>query len=222
MGKKIMYILLLIITIIPMKHINANEIYTCDYKEKARLNKIAANVSFSIEYKETNKGVEFTTIITNLHPDIYIIDTSTNKKYYYNAKSANPKEIKISGYKDGVSIRYEMHMVNKICKETLLTFKYANFPPYNPFYKDPLCKDIKEFSLCRKWIKVNYNYNEFKKQVEKYKTETIVEVEKDIEKGYLFNFVDFYLKYYMYILPVIILVSSGIIYIVNRDKEFNF
>ncbi len=215
-------ILLFLIILFPFS-IKAEEIYTCDYKEKARLNAIASNITISTDYVEKNNSVEFSVIISNLHPDVYIIDTVKNVTYYYNENQSNPNEIKISGYKDGINVRYEVYSVKNICRENLLTNKYVTFPPYNKYYNDPLCKDLSNFVLCKKWVKVNYKYDEFKEQIEKHLKQKGKEKETPEEVDDYFNkFIEFYVKYYIYILPSIIILGFIGIFILDRKKEFRF
>ncbi|MDD2518528.1 MAG: hypothetical protein PHI05_03700 [Bacilli bacterium] len=202
---------------------NANaEIYTCDYKEKARLTSIASNVTISVDYKENNNQVEFITTLNNLHPDIYVKDIVKGVEYRYNTNASNPKELKIGGYKDGISIKYEFHSVKEICPENIVATKYVTTLPFNKYYNDPLCKANSNHSLCRKWIRVNYNYNDFKKQFETVEEEKPIEEEKEEIVDYINEIIQFIIKNYKYIIPPIILVGVAILYYFDRKKEFRF
>lgn len=222
MKKYYLFSILLISFILFPSIANAEDMFTCDYKEKARLNAIASNIVVSIDYIEKGNSVEFIVTLSNLHPDVYIIDNIKNTNYYYNEKSSNPNEIKLKGYKNGVTVRYEVHTVDRICRETLLLSKYAALPPFNKYYKDPVCKGLSEISLCKKWVRVNYDYEEFKKQVEKHKNNQLPVEETKEDEDYLFDILQFYLKYYIYILPSIALFSVGLIIVLNRKKDFRF
>ena len=222
MKKCYLFSILIISFILFPSAASAEDIYTCDYKEKARLNAIASNIVVSIDYTEKANSVEFLVTLSNLHPDVYINDSVKNEKYYYNKNSSNPEEIKLKGYKDGTTVRYEIHTVDRICRETLLISKYATLPPFNKYYKDPVCKGLSEINLCKKWVRVNYDYEEFKKQIDKYKKDRLPIEEPTEDDDYLFNIIQFYLKYYMYILPSIAVLSVGLIIMLNREKEFRF
>lgn len=200
-----------------------NEFVTCDYKEKARLNALVSNLMISADYVEQGNSVTFEVTISNFHPDIYIVDTTSNVTYYHNPNQPNPSEIKIGGYRDGQTVKYEIYSVKTVCYDNFITNKYVTLPPYNPYYKDPLCKDIPNYILCKKWAKVNYSYDEFKSQIEKYKKKQNEEVESPNENDdYLNWFISFYIKYYIYILPSIIILGVAGIIILNRQKEFRF
>lgn len=227
--KKLIKIILFLIIVFPFG-IKAEEIdsydnwYTCDFREKARLISIASNLALSTDYFELNNMVEFSITISNPHPDIYIVDTIKNENYYYDPSSANPAEIKITGYKDGITVKYEIHSVDIVCMENLIMSKYVTLPPYNQYYKDPICKDIPDFSLCKKWVKVNYTYDEFIEQVEKYKAglEEETQTPEDDYDGYFNELIEIFIKYYIYILPIIIILGIVGINILKRRKEFRF
>lgn len=201
----------------------ADNIYTCDYKEKARLNAIASNITVNVDYVEAENNVKFIITLTNLHPDIYIKDTNTNIEYKYDAKSTNPNELKISGYKDDQNVKYEVYSIERLCKLDILITRYVTIPPYNKYYNDPLCKKNSNHSLCKKWLKVNYNYETFKKEIEKKESQVPIEPdEKKVEKDFLTKIIMIFINNYIYIFATIIIIGSGTIYVLYKYRKNDF
>ena len=59
-----------------------NTIYAlCDYKEKSELQSLAGNLNFTYNYQENGEGinsnVKFSITITNMNPNLYIVDQTT-------------------------------------------------------------------------------------------------------------------------------------------------
>ena len=71
----------------------------CDYNERSRLQSLASNLGYSYNYTETDEGinskVNLSITITNLMPELYIVDQTNINAYYYNPS----KEITINNYK---------------------------------------------------------------------------------------------------------------------------
>lgn len=224
MNKTIKYLFLIFLIIFIPNPIKAEEIYTCDYKKRARHNSIASNIMFNLDYIEKNNSVEFFITITNLHPEIKIIDTINNKTYQYNSLDSTPKEVKISGYKNGTIVKFDLYSKELICQNNLLFSKYITIPPYNKYYKDPICDDFKEYSLCKKWVKNNLTYEDFKIQVLKYKTKVEEEKKKQEELNKKNNvIIDFLKNNYIYILSTVIVVGVvSILFIKKKNKDFRF
>lgn len=193
----------------------------CSYKEISRMKSLVSNINLIYDYKIVDNMAKFDITLTNITQDIYIYDFVNNKNYYY-ADTING-EIKISDYmvKTG---SFKFYSTNQSCYGLFLGLKYYTFPNYNIYYNDPLCDDISNFSLCQKWIRMNYNYQEFKKIVNDYKNKTNNSEEEQIvveyEKTLLNKIVEFYVKYYYYILIFIIVICSIIIVIDRRKNSF--
>src|SRR5574344_531645 len=79
MKGKILLIFIAILMMLPV-YVKASN---CDYSEQARLKRLASNVTTSYDYIESNDSVKFSVTLTNLNSDIYILDKSTGKTYYY-------------------------------------------------------------------------------------------------------------------------------------------
>lgn len=209
-------IFLVIVLILLFPNIVKAYSFGCDYNEKARLTTIASNINVDIDYIEKNGSVEFVVILNNLHPELYIIDTSTNKEYRYNDK----KEIKISGYKDGQSIIYEVHSTKDICSDTLLLNKYATFLHYNKYYNDSLCEGLSDFYLCKKWVNNDYSYDNFAKEINKYLKSKEQNGKSDIDldgENWLMKFLK---ENYIYVIigTLIVVILLGL-FIKNQTKN---
>ena len=211
-------LLTIFIILIPNK-VNA----LCDYNTKARLKSIAANVTFSTRYIESNSRVELFVTIANLHPEIYIKDVTNYKFYYYNASVANPHEIKVGSYFPGRTVKYEFYTTKAGCTGEILLVSYANLPPYNKFYSDPLCQGIEDYSLCQKWAKINISYNQFKQKIEIYKHVEIEEPVEEIpveEPIHINVIAELWEKYYVHILSSIVIICMA--YIIRIKKKDTF
>lgn len=212
--------LLLIITILFIKiDISALTYGGCDYSSISRLRSLISNVNISYDYKFVDNLVYFDVTLNNIPPNVYFIDSNTNIKYtYYNTQDG---EITIYNY-NGYSGNYKFYSALDACYGISLGTKYYKFPKYNYYHNDPLCKDIPNYSLCKKWANVTYSHDEFEQLIIKYKEKT--EDNSDIEdnvrykKNPLDVLVDLYINYYYYYLGSIIIICL-IIIIVKRRKE---
>ena len=198
--------------------------YLCENAEMARLKKIANNVNFSYVAVEANNKATFTITITNLNPDIVIVDTIRNKTYKYGDNKSNPTEITIGGYQSKQQLKFEMYSNNGKCSDLVVRLAYVPLPGYNPYYKDAICKEISDYKLCQKWYGHNLSYANFKKEVEAYKKNaSIVPNETEDENKQIYEqIIRFWSKYYLYILGAIILVSFGGILWLRKKDSFNF
>lgn len=193
----------------------------CNYSDVSRMKNIVSNINISYDYKIINNEAYFSITLNNLTGEIYFYDTTTKINYYYN--NTNNGEITISGYKLYPG-NYRFYSNKKECYGTYLGSKYYDFPSYNIYYKDPLCSDIPNYSLCQKWVYVKYSRDEFEEKVYEYKESKNISGEKEInveyQKTFFDTIVEIYIKYYYYFLGGLILVCSVIIVINNRKNHF--
>lgn len=206
--------LLLLILFIPFE---TKALY-CSNAELANLKKIAANISYSYDYVETNNEVKFSITLTNLNKDFYIIDKSNNKRY-----NKTP-EVTINNYKSGQVVRYQVNSNTENCQEEILYTLVITLPTYNPFYKDRLCQSIPNYKLCQKWSSHGLNYERFQKNVQSYldslknnPNNNYEEEIIDLDLGTII--LNFVLKYYYIPLLMIIIGSSIGIYFVNKRSN---
>lgn len=197
----------------------------CGYNEKVRFQSLASNLNFTYDYREIDKGkefygVQFKITITNLHPDIYIYDIERGQNYYYN----NQNEISIDGYLSGSSIGFMVYANSGGCKGEYLITNYVTLPPYNRYYIDPICKGVTDYKLCNRWSRVTLSYDEFIKDVTKYKEEKNREeiiIKTDEEDELLERIITFLSKYSFYLFGSIIIVCSGLIFYLNHKNDFD-
>lgn len=186
----------------------------CSNSEKVAYQSLAKNISMSYEYIEENENTQFYVTFTNVLEGFYLKNLDTKETYYYTGS-----EMTISGLEQGKNYRYGIYTTYIGCDSIILYTHYLNLPYYNPYYKDELCTGIENFKYCNKWINKKITYEEFKKNVEKYseKNNDVQEEEKTENIGLFDIIVEFYLKYYILILPIIII--SGIIIIRKHNKK---
>lgn len=193
----------------------------CDYSTVTKMKSIIKNINISYDYKIINNEAYFDVTINNLTDDIYFYDTSTNKNYYYS--NTNEGEITIYNYNND-SGSYKFYSNVNDCYGISLGSKYYKFPNYNKYYNHSLCADIPNYSLCQKWINVNYSEEEFEAKVLEYKkiedTTTEEETKVEYNKTVTDRAIELYISYYPYFLGTIIFVCCTIIFIHNKKNSF--
>ena len=193
----------------------------CDYSTVSRMKSIVSNINVSYDYTIIDNEPHFNVTINNLTNDIYFLDTTTGKNYYYS--DTNNGEITIYDY-NRTSGRYKFYSNIGDCYGISLGTKYFDFPIYNRYYNHELCSDVPNYSLCQKWVNVNYSEEEFEKLVFDYKnSKNNVEEEKiqiEYEKNIIDIIVDLYINYYYYFLIGLILICTTIIIVNNKKNRF--
>lgn len=190
--------------------------------ERVMLRNLAANVIFSKIDKEIGNNLSFDIRINNLHEKLVVKESKTEIEASYSSAIKDTREVILTGYDHGRTVTFDIYSVNAKCvndREVILT-SYVNLPPYNKYYKDPLCDNISNFNLCQKWSNVDMSEKEFQRRVEEYRESLIPEEEPD-ESFFrtISSLFDFIIDNYAYILIAIIVIGSGII-INERRKEF--
>jgi len=207
-------ILLLILAIIPIK-INAE----CSTTELSRLKTLANNINLSYEYDEANPS-NFRVVINNIVPEIYVTDQYNID--YYTYQNANNGEVITNNYIGATNIKFNIYSNNVNCQSELLTTKTITLPLYNSYYYDNVCIGLEDYELCQKWNSYTGTFEEFQTTVNKYK-ESLNKKQEDKQQTNSIsrnNFIlDFYLKYYYIILPIIIVLSSAYIYFKNKKDK---
>ena len=204
--KKIIFILLMFIG---MSSVDAAY---CDYIARGNEKKIASNVTFAYDYV-MGEEVTFNITVNNLFENLQLRDP--NGKIY-----TGEEEIVITGFKEGQTVRFEIISPNDECGNELLYTKYIVLPNYNRYYNDPVCKNT-NFSLCQKWVKNNYTYEEFVRLVNDYKKTSSSEVDEKKEEPTYQNIIAFFIEYW-YIYTLLILLLIYIIYKIREEKKIGF
>ena len=195
----------------------------CSVADKMRYNSLATNIVTSYDYIEKDNSVSFNITIHNVHSDLVLVDKSTNKRYQSNKSGLN--SFVISGLDDGKNYSFAVYAKAGDCSSRLFNTLYVNLPKYNKYYKDPVCDGASNYLMCQKWAETgDMTYDEFKKDVENYKSDNIAIEESVVveEKKWLYIIGDFWAKYYLYILSSIIVVTSIILIIIKKRDSYDF
>lgn len=194
----------------------------CDYNERNELQALASNLNFSYNYSETNEGinskVNFSITITNMVPELYIVDQTNIKVYYYNPN----KEVTIDNYQPGSTTQFIIYGNSGGCNGTEIINNYVTLPSYNRFYKDEVCNGVNNYKLCNRWSRVDLSYDDFVKKVNDYREQIKQEIPPIIkEKSILELIFDFIAKYSFYVFGLIIVICSGLIVHLKRKDDFD-
>lgn len=217
MKKKILLIIIMIL--FGMSSVKSLTYGGCDYSTVSKFKSLVSNINIYYDYHISGNQAYFDITLTNITPNMYFLDMEKNITYTYN--DTNNGEITIKGYSNQ-SGSYKFYLQE--CNNVLLGTKYYKFPTYNIYYNDPLCSDIPNYSLCRKWVDINYSYDEFERRVEEYKSrveeEDLKPTNIEYHKSILEIIADIYVNYYYYFFIAIILVCGSIIFINRRKNKF--
>lgn len=188
----------------------------CSDSEMIRLSNIANNINVSYTFNETTK--KFTIRFTNLTKDVTIKDVFNNKKYNQNT------DIIINNVSSG-SYKFNMY---SMCDNELIKTKYIELPYLNNYYKNEECKGIEDYKYCRKWLNKKIDPEKWLQEIKKYKKsiendnkkEEIVKTETSFARLKKI-FINFYVSYYQFLLPCIVLTIIVVIIIKNKkDRLF--
>ncbi|MDD3187513.1 MAG: hypothetical protein PHD02_03460 [Bacilli bacterium] len=192
----------------------------CDYNEYNEILKKAGNVNIMVDYKELEDSAVFTITLYNIQADEYIVNNETGNKYYY--ADTNNGIISFNNITEPKIYKFTIYSTLNQCDDSALATLYATVPTYNKYYKNKLCEGIEDYKLCQRWSTIDLTYEEFKSQIDSYKASKIEEADKDDTYKSIFDYMlDFYLKYYYYLLPSIIVISIISIFIIKkRENKF--
>ena len=212
-------LVLLLFLFFSMSRVNAA---ACDNALKVDYQNRATNISYTYTYNDSNNT--FNILFTNITDGLFLMDMNNMKEYRNNAEITVYNAIPGNRYRFGVFTSDD-----NPCKHSSVYNIYVSLPFYNPYYNDALCDGINNYKYCKKFVKKNITYDEFKENVVNYRNslEQSSGIKDDdvikptlLEK--IFNSIlDLYIKYYFVILPSIIVIT--IIIIIresNKDKLF--
>lgn len=191
--------------------------YYCNYNDRAKVKKLASNIVTTYNPIISGEKASFDITISNVFDNLIVRDVNSERNY------SGSKEITIKNYQEGQSYKFEVYTDLENCNDEVMYVFYVNVPYYNPYYTDKLCDDIKEYSMCQKWMSYKVNYDKFKTNIAIYKNKADDGngEEPNHEKSIFDEVVDFLLKYYPYILVTIIIVSLIQIYRLNKKNSFD-
>ena len=185
-------------------------VYACNSSIKSEQKMLANNVNFNLDYRIDNDNAIFKIIVTGLNEDLYIVDEN-NRKYYG---------------KDGTSFVFDNLTGGKKYKFTIYsdTYDFCSFgslknktittPIYNKYYKDDLCLNHQDSSLCYRWGSVEMDYDEFKKKISQIESDAIIQPDDNKKnKNY---------SGYLGIAVTFVIIISGLIIIFVRRESVGF
>lgn len=212
MRKKIICLVIGLTILLP-GHVNGA---MCTNEDKLKFQELARNITANYEYVEENGDVTFTIKFNNI-PEGFIIYNFTDDKKYENPGS----ELVVPAEKNK-SYKFNIFTSDIACHLSPLHNIYITVPGYNKYYNDDLCEGIEDYKLCYKWLNMTMEYDDWKKEVNKYieklnKKEE--KKEKEIEKGIFETIFDFINTYYLILIPGIIILFVLIRIIYNKKHD---
>ena len=207
--KKFFLILLFILFI---EKINAE----CSSFDVLRQKSLVSNVNYSYDYYIVDNKAYFNVTLSNLTPEMYLIDSLNNKYSYYNSKNG---ELFLNSYSNNV----EFTFYSTNCNNEKIGKIIINFPIYNEFYNDSICQGYNKFIWCKKWSNKVYSKQEIIELKEKQaKKQKILERNNETSSDRFYDKINtFYIKYYYVFLPIIIIIGIFSIIFVNKKQKFN-
>lgn len=184
----------------------------CNQQETIRISKLMSNVNSSYTFNEEDQS--FTIRFTNLVDDLYLYDENYFEAYY-----PENGEVVLEDNIPGAS--YEFTIRSTKCDDTKID-RYVTLPFYNPRYSDELCNGITGLNLCYKWADVPLmSDEEFASEINAYKNrKTTQEQEKEEVDGLFDIIINFFVKYYFIVIPVVIVLCVvGIVLKVKLNKK---
>lgn len=190
----------------------------CDKEHITKLKELAGQVEVSYEYLDYSEeilsggnGSYSTNIykvsINLIDEDLYLI--YNKKNFYHNDNNNGIIEIYAnSGYVD-----FSIH--TKTCADYKLRKVDLLLPKFNIYSYKEECKLVEEYNLdvCNPWYQGTITDSSFKKAIDKYLNLSVSEMNFQ-------NFIiEFFKKYYLYIVSGIIFISVFIILFVNYRKK---
>ena len=220
MKKIYLFILMLVLPI----SVFARAKTGCDYAVLSKLKKYASNVNLIYDYKIVDNEAYFNITINNIVPDIYILDETSGKTYNY--ASSNNGEVVIPDVHGVKKLKYKIMSTNASCIDELLLTQYITLPVYNKYSADPLCDGLENYSLCYTFLETDLTYDEFKEKIEAYRNRKPVEEEETVIKEHVKTdwekFLDFMMKYGLYIMAAFAILITIISVRRSKKNKFDF
>lgn len=210
---RVIYIIVFLFCLFP-NIVIARSKTKCDYTLLSNIKNMTNNINITYTYHIENDIAYFDITLTNLKEDIYFIDNTTNKAYYYT--DTNNGEITINNYSIN-KVSYSFYSNNSECLDEKLTIKYVNLPLYNYYYNYPECEGVTNLKACEKWSGYVASEEEFRNTVNSYKNKNSNnENSISLQDTTWFNkLVKMYTTYYYIITPLFVGVIVGIVYLIK-------
>ena len=187
---------------------------SCDYTLTANLKKLASNINITYKYRIIDDEVYFDITLANIQSNLYFIDSKTKNTYYYS--DTNNGVITINDYKSG-SVSFSVYSNDDECLDEKLVVKKVKLPFYNKYYKLDECLDNNSF-VCNKWTDNYVNYNTFLDYTKKSSGSSLNYEVVETNNDSINRFIEFIISYYYIILPILIIVIVGVLYLIRFIK----
>ena len=183
----------------------------CSSEETSRLSRMINNININYEYNYDSNN--FVVTFSNITSDFIVTYMNEGNDY------VSYDELEFDNVLSG---NHRFKIYSKKCN-SISIIRDVTLPHYNEFFNSSECKNIQDYSYCNKWLPNEISYDIFKEKVDKYK-ETInkpTEQEEIMSKKSVLDIIadiikEFYVRYYIVLLPMIILALCAIIYL--KDK----
>ena len=193
----------------------------CIGEEKDRLQKFANNITYTLEEVPIADNVYFKATFTGLTTGVSLFDPISFQYYNYTGSNETTGEIEINSLSSGRSYMFSIYGTGNCSSEKIRTIT-INTPYYNKYYDDPICEKAKNYSLCQKWVQNDLNYEQFTAKVNEYiKQNTVKPNDNPVVDNNIFDFLEFYHKYYWPLLIGLIVVFIVLIIIWNIQNKKN-
>ena len=192
----------------------------CNTEELAKYKKLASNVNYSMEpvivKDKDGNGDDYAKIyltFTNLVDNLHIVNDYTFAVY-----KANNGIIKLDCADGGITA---FSVRSSKCPDVKLMTFHIEFPQYNQYYNQDICKNYQSFPVCQKWVESAIYEDDIKNYIDKNTVKTEETINKKDVKGIFDYALDYYIKYYYIAVPatIVILVMIILIYKVYKRKK---
>lgn len=183
--------------------------YECSSADRERLQKLADNITYTVDSYIDNKGnIKFQIIFAGVSKEISIFNAETYKYYFYlDMENKGIGEVLINNLSDNNKYMFDISGALRCNKNTIRNI-IVNIPKVNDFYESKLCKDATEYYLCQKYANVNMDYNEFESKVTNYikskERSNDNSIINNVDEENCLKFLKLYQKYYFFTLIVTI------------------
>lgn len=198
--------------------------YECSQSDRERLQKMANNISVTLEEKNVDGVIHFDATVAGVSKEIRLYEQSTFV-YHRNITGNAIYEIVFERLTQGKTYTYKV-VGDNVCKNYTFRTIRLSIPKYNSYYNDSICNKAKTYNLCQKWYDTsNLSHEEFVSKVASYIENNITEnikpnVSNDNDDFYML-FMRFYDKYYYIVLFSLIICLSILIYLWIRANKKN-
>lgn len=208
MKKKMAFFLLVYLCFPAFMSVKAE----CNQQETIRISKLMSNVNSSYTFNEEDQS--FTIRFTNLVDDLYLYSEDYFVAYY-----PENGEVVIDGQLSGTSYAFTIRSTK--CDDTKID-RYIALPSYNYRYQEEICNGVTGLNICNKWSNVpDLTDEEFIAEVTAYKNRKATQEQEQEEVDGLFDIIiNFFVKYYFIVIPVVIVLCIiGIVLKVKLNKK---